>query len=242
MNLGDMQTRVKSEIGLSSTAEVTLITGWCNDAVVQFLKATKCHIEPFTMALTAGQQDYDLPSSMLAFKELYIVPGDGSTNRLLEVLSTDEVLDRRRFPAGGFQPLGYSVEGWDLLMLSSKAVSSSDTLNGLYVPRPTPMASATDDPSTDTFGGIPTEYHETVVQYVLWKAAVWDDDIGASMGQGTRRFVMIGAAYQQNWEQGLRQAKMEVNRRGGIRWAPARPGGRRRRRFVPPTPGTDTGR
>lgn len=245
MNLGDARTRVSGEVGLSNksaSSEQKLIDGWWNDGVVQFLMETKCFIKQFDMLLTAGVADYDLPTNLLAFKELEIVPGDGSTARILEPLSTHEVKERRRFPSSGFQPIGYSVEGWNLLMLSTSVVSSSDQLTGLYVPRPTPMTDPTHDPSNPTYGGIPTEFHETLVQYPLWKSAIWDDDI-SSAGFGRRYALSLGTTYQTAWENGIKDAKMKLAKRKGVRWAPARPGGQRRRlMYMPPTPGTDTGR
>lgn len=235
MDLGDFRTRVSGEIGLSNTAggsEQALMDGWANDSVVQFLRQTKCYVKPFDMLLTADEDTYDLPSGILSFKELYIVASDGTISPMLEPMSTDEIIYRRRFPtSSGYQPIGYSAEGWNLLLLSSNAVSSSDELHGLYVPRPTKMTDATHDPANTTYGGVPEEFHETLVAFQLWKAATWDDDTSSQ----------IGLAYKADWLEGIKDAKISLNKRAGIRWAPARPGGRRRRRMVPPTPGTDMG-
>lgn len=243
MNLGDFRTRISGEIGMSNTSgssEQAQMDKWTNDAIVQFLLETKCYVKPFAATLTADVDEYDLDSSVLALKELYVVASDGTISPMLEPMSTDQIIWQRRFPTAGWAPLGYSLEGANLLLLSSKA-RAGDALNGLYIPRPTVLSDPTHDPSTATYGGIPTEFHETLVQYPLWKASIWDDDFGSAM-TGTRRFVMIGAAYQDAWSNGLADAKKALRKKAGVRWAPARPGGRNKRRYVPTTPGVDTGR
>lgn len=244
MNLGNFRTRVSGEIGMSNTAassEQVQMDAWINDGVVQFLSETKCYVKPFTASLAVDTDTYDLYSSaVLSFKELYIQGSDGTVSPMLEPMSTDEIQSRKRFPTSGWAPLGYSLEGANLLMFSSPA-RAGDTLKGLYVPKPTVMSDATHDPSVATYGGIPSEFHETLVQYPLWKASIWDDDFGSAM-QGTRRFVMIGATYQQAWQQGVQDAKLKLAKKAGVRWTPARPGGRSKRRYVPTTRGTDIGR
>lgn len=242
MNLGDFRTRVSSEIGLSNrdgSSEQSLIDGWANDAVVQFLVETKCYIKSFTAALTADSDEYDLGSTVLSLKELYIVASDGTISPMLEPMSTDEILWRKRFPTEGWAPIGYALEGANLILLSS-AARSGDELHGLYVPRPTTMSDAAHDPSNTTYGGIPTEFHETLVQYPLWKAAIWDDDV-SSAGASRRGAISMGGQYQGAWEEGIAKAKVRLNKKAGVRWSPARPGGRRKRSFIPTTPGVDTG-
>lgn len=243
MNLGDFRARVSGEIGMSNAAASTEqghIDAWANDAVIQFLIETKCYVQPYSASLTDGSDSLTLDASVLALSGLYIEASDGTISPMLEPMSADEIIWRKRFPTAGWAPLGYSLQGANLLMLSS-AARAGDTLKGLYVPRPTAMAAAADDPSDVTFGGIPTEFHETVVQYPLWKASIWDDDFGSAM-TGTRRFVMIGAAYQDAWQQGIKDAQIKLRKKAGVRMAPARPGGRWKRRFVPTSPGVDTGR
>lgn len=241
MNLGDFRTRVSGEIGLSNTdasSEQKLIDGWANDAVVQFLLETKCYVQPLSVNLVDGQDYIDL-DAQLSVKELYIVSSDGSISPMLEPMSTDEIIWRKRFPTEGWAPMGYSLEGANHLMFSS-AARAGDVLNGLYVPRPTPMSDQAHDPSTTTYGGIPLEFHETLVQYPLWKAAIWDDD--ASSAGGRRGGIAMGGQYQQAWEEGILKAQISLRKKAGVRWAPARPGGRSKRSYIPTTPGVDTGR
>ena len=245
MNLGDFRTRVSSEIGLSNTngsSEQELIDGWVNDAVVQFLLETKCYVQPYSANLVGGSDTFDIGSTVLSFKELYIVASDGTISPVLEPMSTDEIIAQKRFPTGGWAPLGYSLEGANLLNFSS-AARTGDVLKGLYVPRPTAMTDPAHDPASTSptnYGGIPTEFHETLVQYPLWKAAVWDDDIGSS-GSGRRGVISLGAQYEQAWDAGIVKVKQTLRRKAGVRLSPAKPGGRRRR-YVPTSPGIDTGR
>lgn len=233
MNLGTLRSRVSGEIGLSNAAggsEQLLIDGWANEAVVEFLRLTKCYVKPFSMALTADVGDYDLPSSLLAFKSLFLTPNDGSNPPQLNAVSSAEIMYRRQYQSSVVRPNAYALEGSNLLMIYPNAVSSSDTLGGLYVPKPTEMSDAAHDPSTSTYGGIPTEFHPALEAYTKWKAASWDDDSSSQ----------IGLAYKGEWLERVKEAKQSLNRKGGVRWAPAVP--KRSRRFRPNSPGVDTGR
>jgi hypothetical protein len=171
--------------------------------------------------------DYNLPSSALAFKSLWVSPASGQTADLTRASSAD-IISRRRYAAVAVAPYLYSLEGANLLMLYPDAQSASDLLEGIYVPRPTKMSGAADDPSVAGFGGVPEEFHPALEEYVKWQAADWDDDTSSKVGQ----------RYQENWDKAVLAAKVDLNKKLGVRWGPARLG---RRDRVPTTPGTDIG-
>jgi hypothetical protein len=226
----DLRSRVGGAIGLSTAAgssELALIDGWLDEAVEQFLINTKCSVDTSQMNLTADEGDYTVPTSVLAFKRLWIVTADG-TNVTLEQVSTDEIIDRRRYQTAGSWPSVFALEGYDFLRIDPAAASSSDVLHMDYIPAPTSWNSGT--PASDTPPFVPSWGHPALEEYAKWKAADWDDDTSSQ----------IGMMYQKNWEQMLKDARRQLNKLAGG-WAPARVGGRTRRRTVPTSPGVDTG-
>ena len=125
-------------------------------------------------------------------------------------------------------PSVFALEGYDFLRIDPAAASSSDVLHMDYIPAPTSWNSGT--PASDTPPFVPSWGHPALEEYAKWKAADWDDDTSSQ----------IGMMYQKNWEQMLKDARRRLNKMAGG-WAPARVGGRTRRRTVPTSPGVDTG-
>lgn len=234
MELGDYRIAVCGEIGLTNTAghrEQLMVDKATNEGVVEFLRLTKCHVLPFSTDLVAGDSDYELDTNVLSLKDLYV----SSTNNAVDVpllrpVSGAEIVRMRRYPSAGSAPAYYSLEGANLLRIFPAALSSDDTLQGLYVPRPTKMTVAGNDSSDSTYGGVPEEFSPAVEAYAKWKAATWDDDTSSQIGLG----------YKAEWLERVKEAKISLNQKAGKRWAPARP--KRRRGYPPVGPGVDTGR
>jgi hypothetical protein len=80
-----------------------------------------------------------------------------------------------------------------------------DVVTMYYVPKPTEMSSASHDPSSDTYGGIPVEYHAALIEYAKWKMADYDDDGSSQMG----------LVYQQEYERLVRKCLKRKRRKGG---------------------------
>ena len=228
MNLTTFRSRVSAAIGLDNTdggAEQGYIDSWVNEAVEQFLARTGIHAAVSTSALTPGDGDYELDSSILEIKDIYITDAGGN-NIPLEPMQEHEILERRRYASAGDHPYYYAVQGANLLMLWPTP-SSALTLTYYYVPKPSALlVSGSDDPSTASLGGIPTQFHPALEAYAKWRGSDYDDDATAQEG----------LVYQQEWEKELAQARITMNRMKG--WAPARIG--RRKRF-PVKPGVDFG-
>lgn len=164
-------------MGLSTTAgsdDLQFLQDMANDAVIETLLRTHIHIDIGEMTLVSGQAEYRLDDNILAVDD-----GRGSTPAGIgnyEIVSLEEMIRR--------QSIGYVTPTWrkvvafdgDLLIVSPTP-SDSEVLRFYYVPRPTAMlADATttadsNDPSDDTYGGIPSQYHRALEYYMLWQAA-----------------------------------------------------------------------
>jgi hypothetical protein len=172
-----------------------------NDAARDFLVRTHCNVNASSMALTADVYDYDLPTTVLAILDLDVTGGSGRYP--LERTSPAEILRMRRADSSGVSRY-YALNGATLLMLWPTP-AAADTVTVYYVPRPTEMSSAGHDPSADTYGAIPVEYHPALEEYAKWKMADYDDDQSSQMG----------AVYQGNYERLVRQALKSIRGKGG---------------------------
>jgi len=77
------------------------------------------------------------------------------------------------------------------------------------------MATDSDSPSMEAFGGIPDEYHDAIVTYAMWKLADYTDDATTQNGEYYRTL------YEGPDGRGgrLGQIKVLVNKRGTARAA-----------------------
>lgn len=221
MTKGTIRDRVAAKIGMSSAEELAFLEGWVDEAVEQYLVETKALVREGIMTLTSGVSDYTLPTGILSFSSVWVVPAVGDTVEL-EQVGSSEMLRKRRYTYTGDNPNVYQLLGMDLLRLYPTP-STGSTLHVLYVPEPGSVAVGTDLSAV----GVPLADHPTIEEYVSWKAADWDDDTSSKVGQ----------AYMQGWDMGLRRARIRRNRLDNG-WGPARPG---RRRYIPTRPGVDMG-
>ena len=225
MTKGAIRDRVASKIGMSGTAELTLLEGWVQDGVLQYLAETKAFVREAVMQLTNGVIDYVLPSAdILSFSSVWIDPASpGAWDTIeMEQVGSSEMLRKRRWEYTGDHPYAYQLMGIDLIRVYPKP-DGTEYMHMLYVPAPPTLATGDDL----TLAGVPLVDHPLVEEYTSWKAADWHDDTSSKSGQ----------MYQQNWEQGLHKSRMRRNRMDNG-WGPAKPG---RSRWIPPKPGTDIG-
>ena len=211
--LASFRTTVSSIIGLDNTAasaEQQLIDGWVNEGVVQVLRRTRLKITIATLDLTAGAKDYELPPAIMFITEII-----DERNQPLERVTIAEINEWRRAAGStavaGTTTYSYALNGANMFMIYPTPSSSTDTLTYYYVPRPTALALATDDPASATLGGIPAEYHRAVELYALWRAADYADD--ASSQQGDR--------YQRDFTGEIAQIRRDLQHKAGRRLAPA---------------------
>lgn len=221
--LAQLRTRVSSKLGLDNTAasdEQSLIDSWANDAVLDILMETQCYVAEATATLTSGSGDYTLDSNILVIKDVFVT--SDSQQGMLDHVSPDAILQMRSVGTVPTNPTRYyAINGANTLMIYPNP-SSGDTMTFWYVPRPTAMSSASDDPSSSTFGGIPKEWHKAIELYMLWQAADYTDDSASQNG----------VQYLGQYDAWLRRVKKERNTKTGRNLGAAVPG-RRRRPMVP---------
>lgn len=203
-----------------------LCDGWVNEAVVDILMETQVYVVESTASLTAGQGDYVMDSNILLIKDVYV--SSGGSNWTFDHVSPDQIIQYRTSSTIGGGPSRYfALNGADVLMLYPTP-SSGDSLTLYYVPRPTALSDAPDDPSQASLGGIPSEWHKAIQWYALWQAGDYMDDDSSHNGQD----------YRQEYEAWLKRIKKERSRKGGRRIGAIVPG-RRRRPSVAHDPSAD---
>lgn len=236
INLGDAINRTSRATGLSQAAshpERSLMVGWYNEAVDQFLVETKMITATASMAVTAGSADYTLDTSLIAIKDLWYDPADGSTDFLMIPEDESEIIRRRILQASvAASPERYALSGANLLMLWPTPVTTGDKIHVLYVGHAASAMSAdAHSPDTAAYGGIPVEWHPVLLDYLMWKAAIQAKDEASGNGQ----------VYMQAWMSGLARAKSRTTRKAGVRVPRAVPGGRDRSWRRTASPGVDLG-
>lgn len=227
--LTQLETNVGSELGLDYTgADKTLLDQRLNQAVRRVLLDTMCYVTSATMSESAGAGDYTLDSNILRVvgwqwsgtNSLYSVPQRTSVPEILRLRSAAQA-SSTTYPASF-----YAVSGSNLLMVYPTP-AAADTITIYYVPKPTEMSSASHDPSSATYGGIPVEYHDAIEFYALWRLASFADD--SSSAQGER--------YHQLYDAEIKRIRKEVRWHGGA--PPKAVANPRRRRLAPHDPSSD---
>lgn len=207
LTVSQMRTRVARVIGmsLSVTADTSLIDGWYNDAVEQFLRETKLNVRTAALAVTAGTEDYTLDTDILSMQALWYQPASGATSMMQPIPPEDMYVRRMVELDSGGPPTFYSLVGAHTLLINPAPTSSGDEIKLLYVPRPTAMSTTAHSPSSTAFGNIPGEYHVLLEAYVKWKAAEAEE----------HRPSDNGLQFQAEWERGVTRVKAELKRKAG---------------------------
>jgi hypothetical protein len=177
MTRGELIFECSRALGLDDTAggdELTLMQRWANRGVVDVLKRTFCYTDLGDMVLQAGVTDYRIDSSILAIQNIHISSvtnvADTSPIEVVDMQTVDEYLDAN--PAASDPTM---MAFYDTLMRVAPVPSGANSLRFYYVPKPQPMTDDAHDPSTVTYGGVPEEYHESILYYMLWKGSEYDD-------------------------------------------------------------------
>lgn len=206
--LADFRTAVSALVGLSGEVggnEESYVDRWVNQGIVDFLLQTQCHVNCATLSFSSGVSNYNLPTAALAIQDVTYQSAAASTTSRLQRVSPQEILRLREQSSNSSSVVSYyALNGNDLLMIYPTP-SASDTLSIYYVPRPTALSVSSHDPSNESYGGIPSEYHEAIEYYAAWKAADFDDSVSTQKG----------LMYQQQYLARLRQYRKAILRRGG---------------------------
>lgn len=232
MNLSTFRTRVSRAVGMSTSdaGDLSLIDGWVNEGVLQFLKDTKANQITAVLSVTASSGDYTLDTDILSFTDLWYAPS-GNQEVLLEQVDSREILRMRRTQqAADTSPRFYAQQGAHLLMLYPAPGSSSDLLHLIYTPRPAAMSVTSDAPSDATKGNVPAEYHDVIEAYAKWKAGEAEEHKPSN----------FGLSWQAEYAKGVAQARAHINRKSGV-FKARKVGGVRSGRRFPLKRGVDDG-
>lgn len=205
-----LRDRVVREIGLQDITdydETAMVNDFIYEGIIDILARTRCTVRCVHLKTKADESQYNLDHSILA------------------LVDVDDGADPRARRDETYRP-SFTLIRSDILRLQPTP-SEDGEVDVWAVVRPSRMAADGDSPSSDSFGGIPDEYHDAIFLYACWHAASYADDEGASMGERYRM------QYEgQDGKSGkLALIKQLVNKRGTSR-APRR---RVRVRLVQPS-------
>ena len=203
-----LKSRVSKTLGLDETASGTedVLVGYeLNDAVRDFLLRTHTNVNRSETTIAAATDDSEISASVLAITDLHVT-GASAQIWIPQRVSPATILQYRRVSAAsaGGSARFFALNGSNLLMFYP-AVEIGDVITMYYVPVPTEMSSASNDPAAETWGGIPVEYHPALIQYACWKMADYDDDGSSQMG----------LQYQQQYLRLVQDAKRWNRLKGG---------------------------
>lgn len=219
MNLRDIRAQVATIAAVSNTgADQILIDQWVNEAVREVSVRVGPYVKCDTMDLTSGKGDYELPAAILRLKAL------STDDRQLEQVGPFDIEQLRlQYPDSTAAVHHYALNGANMLMFYPTPTAVV-TVHVYYVPKPTELSAATDDPSSTALGGIPVEHHHLLVDYAASRML----DL-TNPGLADRMM--------QRFDTGIVRQKTAQNLRGGKQLAPARY--RRSRRPVSADPSAD---
>ena len=222
--LNSLRRAVQQKIGLDTTTsstEETLLDEWINEGVVDVLLRTRCNVNCADITLTANTWKYNFSTAILAVNDVAVESASTGEQTVLTRTTPEQILRLRQGqPLTSDRIQYYALNGSDMLMLYPTP-STADTLEIYYVPRPTALSLTAHDPSNETYGGVPTEYHKAIEFYALWQAADYDDDTSSQ----------IGEYYRSMYEQWLVRIRMAARHKGGRYMGPAVVGNRPRYSF-----------
>jgi len=213
MNRGQMIFELSRMYGLDDTAgtdELTLMQTWLQRGIIDILEKTRCYVDIGTMALQAGVTDYRIDSNILAVDNI-TVPDLLNNPRPLDIVSMLDLLPYlSTVVVSPDAPWKASVEG--TLMRVAPAPTTAITLTYFYTPKPTDMTLDANDPSSVTYGGIPTEYHDAILMFGSWKASEYNQQ-GGGFWRG--HAYAPGAAQQGIYDARVAEIRKEARRKAG---------------------------
>lgn len=208
MTRGDLKRHAQLELGLDrvvGTDEDLLLNDWCQDAVYDFLTETHVRLVATTINLTAGTGDYSmlvLSSTIMEIADLYYTSGGQIYG--LERVNLQAILDMRRTTSALDRARYYALEGDMFAVYPTPA--ANDTLTAYAVIKPTALGNDSNDLAAASFGGIPVQYHPTLLAYVLMRGARYE---------GSRINPKQGPEYEDNYKKEIAKARKKIRSMGG---------------------------
>lgn len=245
MTRGQLVFECARALGLDDTAnsdELTLLQRWVNRGIVDMLLKTHCYVDIGTMALRADVTDYRIDSSILTVDNITLPDTTGAPYSLDVVNMTDLIPYLDPSIAATVTPTKAAIEG--TLLRVAPSPSSAISLTYIYVPKPTEIpadgttGSDNIDPSTAQYGGIPTEFHDAILAYMMWQGAQYDQQ-GGGFFRG--HAFAPGSAFESVYTARCAEIRRQLRRKKGRGLAPGVVGypdrhGITRRNDVYPTP------
>lgn len=149
----------------AGTAERAFLVRAYNEGVRQLLLDTRCQVEPITIALTAGDSEYDLTSYNILAVVDYVNTDDNRSS--LWVAPTSEVLARRLWGSQG-AARRFTVLGTDLMIVNPTPAEDGE-FTFYAVVQPTELT--TDDGETDLADQIPAFAQKGVEAWMCIEAS-----------------------------------------------------------------------
>lgn len=172
MTRGELKTRVARMIGLAigsdddGVTETALLEELANEAVIDILSRTRVLVRTTNLTVVADALTVDIPDTSL---RVLGVSRTGSGETTASVLTEG---DRDTLASDQ-----YALMGFDQLLLG-QAITSGDVITVQHVPKPTAMSNDSHDPSNETYGGIPVQFHRAILDYMCWHGAVKEGSLG----------------------------------------------------------------
>jgi hypothetical protein len=213
-----LRDRVVHEIGLQDIAdydETTMVDDFVYEGTIDLLARTRCTVRCVHLKTKADVGTYVLDHSILALVDVE----NGHAPRYRRDETSDADPSTIVVYPAGYTPRttrAFQLIRSDLLRVQPTP-SEDGEVDVWAVVSPERMVNDGDSPSSDQFGGIPTEYHDAIFLYACWKAASYADDEGAAQGE---RYRMQYEGQDGNSGK-LKTIRQLVNKRGTSR-APRR--------------------
>jgi hypothetical protein len=225
MNRGQLVFECSRSLGLDDTAtsdELILLQRWVNRGIVDVLEKTHCFTDVGQMTLTPNVTDYRIDANILVVDNITLPDSSGAPYELEQVSMSDLLPFLNPAIASTTTPTKAAMEGTFLRVAPSP--SSAIVLTYIYTPHPTEItadgttASDSIDPSTAAFGGVPIEYHDAILMYMMWQGAQYDQQ-GGGFFRG--HAFAPGSAFQATYEARIKEIRRMLRRKKGRGLAPA---------------------
>jgi len=216
MTKKEMHDQVQAWLGLQDIVaydESELIDNQLYQGTLDLLSRTRCTARCLELRTLAGQDTYFLDQAVICLVDVE----NGHSQRARRDQSASCTCSLN--PCTCYWP-SFTLIRSDVLILKPAPTDDDLTVQTWAVLRPTKMDEDDDSPSMELYGAIPSEYHDAIVTYALWKCADYGDDTSSSNGERYR------ILYEGQDGRGGRLAQIRslVNKRGTARFPRRRVG------------------
>lgn len=174
MTLDELCLGCSARTGMTNSVgheDRTLMEKWANEGVIRVLEKTRVRITNVTVSLTPGVDNYVLSSAVAGNGVLNILSaersGGGGKGRLIQLDFETLQQYRRANPSSGVKY--FALLGDNRLIISGAALTG-ESINIEAIPKPTKMTSGSNDPSNNTYGGIPEDGHKAIEDWMAYRA------------------------------------------------------------------------